>query len=69
LCKSGCAWQLDERIEAISDYLDSKGYTLVTDDGARFTDVRMDSFKVKNRRAGGAGLCCDYEIIYKQLVV
>ena len=60
--------ELDARCDAISAYMDGGAHKLVTDDGREFDNLRMDSFVVTGIRSGGASLCCDYEIIYRQLV-
>jgi len=59
---------LDDRIAAISSYMDGDTHTLVTSDGRQFENLRMDSFAVKNERVDGAGIVVDYEITYTQLV-
>jgi hypothetical protein len=65
--KSGL--QMDERIRAISAYMDGDTHKLVNDRGEEFEDVRMDVFKTTSRRASGGGIAVDYEIIYTQLAV
>jgi hypothetical protein len=42
---------------------------LVIRNGEEFDNVRMDAFKVTEEKTSGSGLCCDYEIVYTQLVV
>jgi len=59
--------KLNERISAISGYMDGDTHTLRTNNGESIGNLRMDSFKVTEERASGSGLCCDYEIIYTQL--
>ena len=61
--------QMDERISAISAYMDGNTHTLVTDSGEEFDNLRMDVFKVSKERAGGGGIAVDYEIVYTQLKV
>ena len=61
--------QMNERINTISACMDGDAHTLVTDSGEEFDNLRMDVFKVKKERTNGSGLCCDYEIVYTQLVV
>jgi len=61
--------QMDEKISAISAYMDGNTHTLTTDSGEEFDDLRMDAFKLTKKRTGGSGLWCDYEIVYTQLVV
>ena len=61
--------QMDERIGAISAFIDGDTHVLVTSNGEEFDDVRMDVFKVNKERASGSGVAVDYEIIYTQLRV
>lgn len=61
--------QMDERISAISTFMDGNTHTLITGGGKAFDDLRMDVFKVSNERAGGGGVVIDYEIVYTQLKV
>jgi hypothetical protein len=60
--------QLNARIDAISAYMDGQVHRLVTSQGEQFDNLRMDVFRVSNERASGAGVCCDYEIVYRQLI-
>jgi hypothetical protein len=59
--------QMNDRISAISAYMDGDTHTLVTGSGEEFDNLRMDVFKVSKERAGG-GIVVDYEIVYTQLV-
>ena len=61
--------QMNERISTISAYIDGNTHTLVTKSDEKFENLRMDVFKVMEKRVSGGGFCCDYEIIYTQLVV
>jgi hypothetical protein len=61
--------QMNDRIGAILTYIDGDTHTLVISNGEEFNNVRMDAFKVTEEKTGGSGLCCDYEIVYTQLVV
>lgn len=61
--------QMNERISAISAFMDGKTHTLITGGGKEFNDLRMDVFKVSKERAGGDGVAIDYEIVYTQLKV
>jgi len=61
--------EMEQRIEAISAYLDGKIHILVTKDGRKLENLRMDSFRVSKERTGGGSLFCDYEIVYTQLSV
>ncbi len=60
--------ELEDKLGSICDYMDGYAYTLITNSGERFENVRIDAFKTKNERHGGAGLVVDYEIIYTQLL-
>jgi hypothetical protein len=60
--------QMNRRISVMSACMDGDMHTLVADD-KEFDGVRMDVFRVSKERTSGSGLCCDYEIIYTQLVV
>ena len=59
--------KMNDRISAVSDYMDGETHTLVTGDGREFGHLRMDSFKVTNERVDGAFIVIDYEITYMQL--
>jgi hypothetical protein len=61
--------QMDDRIGAILAYIDGDTHTLVIRNGEEFDNVRMDAFKVTEEKTSGSSLCCDYEIVYTQLVV
>jgi hypothetical protein len=61
--------QMDDRISAILAYIDGDTHTLVIHNGEEFDNVRMDAFKITEEKISGSGLCCDYEIVYTQLVV
>jgi len=61
--------QMNERINAISGYMDGNTHTLVTSSGEEFDSLRMNVFQVKEERASGTGVTIDYEIVYTQLVV
>ncbi|HUU18718.1 MAG TPA: hypothetical protein VMW72_16330 [Sedimentisphaerales bacterium] len=60
--------QMNARINAISAYMDGNTHTLLSSDGEKFENLRMDSFKVSEERPGGNGIAVDYEIVYTQLV-
>lgn len=60
--------QMNDRISTVSAYMDGDTHTLVTGDGKKFDNLRMDSFKVSKERASGGGMVVDYEIVYTQLV-
>jgi len=60
--------QMNDRINVISAYMDGNTHTLVSNEGEKFDNLRMDSFKVNRKRAGGGSMVVDYEIVYTQLV-
>ena len=60
--------QMNNRINAISAYMDGNTHTLTISDGKKLENLRMDSFKVSKEWTGGRGIVVDYEIIYTQLV-
>jgi hypothetical protein len=59
--------KLNNKISAISNYIDGDTHTLVTTDGRVFDNLRMDYFKVTNEQVDGAYIVVDYEITYTQL--
>jgi len=61
--------ELNDRIDAISAFMDGDTHTLGIGSGREFGDVRMDSFNTSNERTGGSSVSIDYEIIYTQLKV
>ena len=61
--------ELNDRVAVITAFMDGQTHTLGTPEGETYADVRMDSLRVKNERAAGAGIATDYEIIYRQLTV
>ena len=69
LLRAKSSGEMNERISAISAYMDGRSYTLVTSEGEEFAELRMDSFKVGKERTSGSGIVVDYEIIYMQLRV
>jgi len=60
--------QMQDRINAISAYLDGDTHTLTIGGQQPFENLRMDVFKVTNERVSAGGLEVDYEIVYTQLV-
>ncbi|MHC4748546.1 MAG: hypothetical protein ACYTFW_01600 [Planctomycetota bacterium] len=60
-------FQMNDRISAISAYMDGKMHTLVTAGGEEFNNLRMDSFKVDKERMDGGCIVVYYEIVYTQL--
>lgn len=61
--------ELNDKIDAISAFMDGDTHTLVVGSDGEFGDVRMDSFNKSNERTSGSGVSIDYEIIYTQLKV
>lgn len=61
--------QMDERISAISAYMNGDTHMLLTSSGEEFDNLRMDVFKVSKERTGGSGIAVDYEIVYTQLKI
>lgn len=59
--------QLEERIEAIGAFLDGNTHILVTKNDGSIDNIRMDVFKVDQKRTSGSGMCCNYTIVYTQL--
>ena len=59
--------QMNNRIGAISAYMDGDVHTLVTGSNEEFGNLRMDVFKVSEERSDGSGIAVDYEIVYTQL--
>ena len=60
--------KMNERIDVISAYMDGRTHTLATRGGREFANLRMDVFKVIKTTESGIGLCCEYEVVYRQLV-
>jgi hypothetical protein len=60
--------QINQRISAISVMLDGDTHTLITNEGQKYENLRVDSFKVTGERIDGTGIVIDYEINYTQLV-
>ena len=60
---------MQRKIDAINVFIDGCSHELVTENGDVFENLRMDSFKVCGERVSGCEVCCDYEIIYTQLVI
>lgn len=61
--------QLDNKISAISTYMDGDTHKLLTNSGEEFDNLRMDVFKVSKERASSSDVVVDYEIVYTQLNV
>ena len=61
--------QMQDRINAISAYLDGNTHTLMIGSDEKFENVRMDVFRVSKKRPAGGGVVVDYEIVYTQLAV
>jgi hypothetical protein len=61
--------QMDEKIRAISAFMDGKTHTLKLSSGDLFENLRMDVFKAGKFGPNGVGIVVSYEIVYTQLVV
>jgi len=59
--------QMQNRINAISAYMDGDTHTLIIGGQQTFENLRMDVLKVTNERVSASGLEVDYEIVYTQL--
>lgn len=59
--------RMNERVNAISAFVDGDTHTLVTNAGQTLDNLRMDSFKTNRERTDGIGIVVDYEIVYTQL--
>ena len=59
--------KINEKISAISAYIDGNTHKLVIGSGEEFANLRVDGFKVSKERASGGGVAIDYEIVYTQL--
>jgi len=69
LLRSASRSQMEQRLKAISAFMDGAAHVLVTSSGEQqFDNLRMDSFEVSETRASGGGVVVDYEIVYRQLV-
>lgn len=69
ILRAKSALKVNERIGAISAYMDGDTHTLVTGSGEEFHNLRMDSFETRKARTSGGGASIDYEIVYTQLMV
>jgi hypothetical protein len=67
--RGGSGLKLNERISAISAYMDGDTHTLVTAGGQEFRNLRMDTLEIRKASASGGGAAADYEIVYTQLMV
>lgn len=61
--------ELNQKIEAISGFVDGDAHTLDSSNGEKYENVRLDSISIKNERVSGSSVVADYEVIYKQLTV
>jgi len=61
--------KMNTKISAISAFMDGDTHTLLGDSGEKFENLRVDAFKVTKEYPTGSGIACEYEIIYRQLVV
>ncbi|MBN1508731.1 MAG: hypothetical protein JW955_17920 [Sedimentisphaerales bacterium] len=55
------------RIDSIAAFMDGRTHTLRAAGGREYRNVRMDSLRQIDERAGGQGIIVQYEIIYTQL--
>lgn len=60
--------EMNNRINAISVFLDGNTHKLITNSGKEFDNLRMDTFKISKERVSGDSVVADYEIVYTQLV-
>ncbi len=61
--------KMNNRIMAISAFINGNTHKLVISGDREFDNLRMDTFKVTDERTSGNGVVMDYEIVYTQLVV
>ena len=61
--------QMNNRVIAISTFIDGNTHNLVISGDREFDNLRMDTFRVMDERTSGNGVVIDYEIVYTQLVV
>lgn len=61
--------EMDNKITAISAFMDGRTHKLVAGSVKEFDNLRMDSFKISQERVSGGGVVVDYEIIYTQLII
>ena len=59
--------QMNDRISAISAFMDGDVHTLATGSEEEFSNLRMDVFKLSKERTDGGSIVVDYEIVYTQL--
>ncbi len=61
--------QINERLKAISAFMDGNTHTLKLSSGDLFENLRMDVFKAGKFQPIGIGIAVSFEIIYTQLAV
>jgi hypothetical protein len=61
--------QMNNRVTAISTFIDGNTHKLVISGDREFDNLRVDAFRVMDERTSGNGVVVDYEIVYTQLVV
>ena len=61
--------ELNNRIAAISAFVDGDTHVLAMSDGKEFGELRMDSLSTNSERTSSSGVSIDYEIVYTQLKV
>jgi len=69
LLRAKTSLQMNEKIQAISGYVDGNTHTLKLSNGDLFENLRMDVFKTGKFGPNGVGIVVSYEIIYTQLAV
>ena len=67
--RAGSMAELNDKISAISAFMDGDTHSLAISGGREFSDLRMDSFSMSRERTSSSGVSVDYEIIYTQLKV
>jgi hypothetical protein len=60
--------QMNNKISAISAFIDGDTHKLVISGDREFDNLRMDTFRVTDERTSGNGVVINYEIVYTQLV-
>jgi hypothetical protein len=60
---------MQTRIDTIAAFIDGHTHTLRTAGGQEYRNLRVDSFRQLDERAGGQGIVVQYEIVYMQLGV
>ncbi|MBW8000651.1 MAG: hypothetical protein FVQ80_01340 [Planctomycetes bacterium] len=61
--------EMRSRVDSISAYMDGNTHTLITKSGETYENLRLDVFRIKKEFAVGSGVACEYEIVYRQVMV